>query len=121
MQAEDVLFILGDALDECLVLPLSKYQNLQIETVHADCTKGDANAELVNQLDEIFQRRGRNFRKIVAFYHLTMGGDRHLYNEAQLKVADVMDIEFCKTFESYGCEVTPIDAKHGECSLDLLH
>jgi hypothetical protein len=101
---KDILFILGDAKDEFLVKALQKHgQNLNIETVHPDCTKAGANIQLKNQLDKIFQCRGHNWRKVVVFYHLTMGGNRHLYNQAQLKVADAMDNEFANMFKSYGC------------------
>jgi hypothetical protein len=114
----NTLIVLGDAQDECLVLPLSVFPHLQIETVHPNCTQNDTIARLKQSLEEILSRRSETKR--VAFYHFTVGGDRDKYSEAELKVADAMDVAVADTFRSYGFEVMGIEAKDGECSLKFV-
>jgi hypothetical protein len=116
--SSNLLLVLGDARDECLGLPLSQFPDLQIETVHPNCTKPDTITLLRQSLEEILSRRSETKR--VAFYHFTVGGDRDKYSDAELKVADQMDIAVADTFRSYGFEVMGIEAKDGECSLKFV-
>jgi hypothetical protein len=115
---QNVLFVLGDENWECLDLPLSQFPNLQIETVHPSCIEPDTVTKLKQSLDEILLRRSEEKR--YAIFHFSLGGDREKYTEAELKVADAMDVEVANTFRSYGFEVMGIEAKSGECSLKFV-
>ena len=120
MQAtKDKPFILLiDAKDECFSEPLSQFPNLELKTMHVNCL--DYNEEaFTGELNAVEELCGDGDK--FAIFHLTLGGRQADYTPEQNAEADLMDAHIAKTLESYGYQVTIIDAVDNACSLKMVN
>jgi hypothetical protein len=115
---EKPLVVIIDAKDECFDKPLSQFPDLGIETFHANCLDF-SQAAFNDSLEEILSRRPEQER--FAIFHLSLGGRKSDYTPEQNSEADKMDANIAKTLESYGFNVTVIDALDNACSLKMAN
>ena len=119
MQTKDKpLVVIIDAQDECFDKPLSQFPDLEIETFHANCLDF-SQAAFNGNLEEILSRR--TAEKRYAIFHLTVGGRNADYTVEQNAQAEAMDSHIASCLESYGFEVTGIDAVDNACSLKMVN